>query len=125
MSDTNDNIFPPDGPDKTTRACIRVYNDHFRQSFNNLYGKVLLTYGVQTLSHEEKNILIKMVREFDGFKEDNDPNEEHDFGAIEMGGVKYFFKINYYDSNYEFRSEYPETVGLTRRVLTIMMACEY
>jgi len=32
------------------------------------------------------------VRAFDAFTNDNDPHGEHDFGAIDEGGVRCFWK---------------------------------
>jgi hypothetical protein len=37
------------------------------------------------------------VASLDGFTEDNDPYRERDFGAIELEGERYFWKIVYYD----------------------------
>ena len=56
---------------------------------------------------------------------DNDPYGEHDFGAIEVGGRKYFWKIDYYDPTFSWHSEDPTDPDKTRRVLTIMRADEY
>ncbi len=59
------------------------------------------------------------------FTEDNDPYGEHDFGSIERNDEKYFWKVSYYDQNYEYGSEDPADTTLTRRVLTLMHSSEY
>ena len=63
--------------------------------------------------------------EFNTFTEANDPYSEHDFGAVEMDGERYFFKIDYYDLAMEMGSEAAADPSLTRRVLTILRADEY
>lgn len=94
---------------------IAAKNDLCRTTF--FFCKVLLTKGVANSS--DKEAIITGVREFNNFNPDNDPYGEHDFGAIEVNGSKYFFKFDYYDSNYEFYQENGN------RVLTIMKASEY
>ena len=51
--------------------------------------------------------------------------QEHDFGAIEIDGDRYFWKIDHYDSLMVGGSEDPTDPGKTTRVLTIMRADEY
>jgi hypothetical protein len=62
---------------------------------------------------------------FDAFNQDNDPHDEHDFGAFEVGAHRFFWKIDYYDLTLQFGSEDPSDSTKTRRVLTIMLAEEY
>ena len=50
------------------------------------------------------------------------PHQEHDFGSIEEAGVRFFFKIDYFDRKTEFGSADP---AVTTRVMTIMLAEEY
>jgi hypothetical protein len=56
---------------------------------------------------------------------DNDPHHEHDFGAIDLHGEKWFWKFDYYSSDMRHGSDDPSDVNRTRRVLTIMAASEY
>jgi hypothetical protein len=65
------------------------------------------------------------VRTFADFSPDNDPHGEHDFGAIEQDGVRYFWKIDAYDRWMQFGSPDPADPSVTTRVLTIMRADEY
>ena len=97
------------------KTSIATKNDNFRKTF--LGGKVFLTPGVIESKSKEK--VINAVRTFDTFTQDNDPYFEHDFGKVNIDGEDYFFKIDYYDSNYECFQEDGN------RVLTIMRADEY
>lgn len=71
---------------------IRELNDAFRRSLTG--GRVVCTRGVAALAPEELAALLDQVRGFDAFTADNDPHREHDFGAVELGGVRYFWKID-------------------------------
>lgn len=106
---------------------IRALNDTMRRDIFNPteFGDVILTAGVGALSDTDRFALIDEVRCFEDFTEDNDPHGEHDFGAINFKGERYFWKIDYYDINLEFHSPDPASKELTRRVLTIMLAEEY
>ena len=50
------------------------------------------------------------------FTDDNDPHGEHDFGAIDEGGVRCFWKIEYYDRATEMGSPDPTDPAVTTRV---------
>ena len=104
---------------------IAAVNDQLRRSLPFVpksVGKFTLTPGVAY--HRALDEIILKVRAFNQFSEDNDPYGEHDFGAIEVDGGKFFWKIDYYDSDYEFGVEDP-TSSICRRVLTIMRTDEY
>lgn len=92
-------------------------NDLCRTTF--MFCKVLLTRSVADSPDRED--IITAVREFpeDQFTPNNDPYGEHDFGAFDVNGTKYFWKFDYYDSNYEGFQENGN------RVLTIMRSDEY
>ena len=70
-------------------------------------------------------MILARIRAFDDFDEDNDPHGEHDFGLIEDGDVRCFWKIDYYDSDMELMSPDPADASVTTRVLTVMLAEEY
>jgi hypothetical protein len=65
------------------------------------------------------------VRTFDAFAEENDPYGEHDFGAFDFDGQRFFWKIDYYNPPLEVHSEDPTDPSKTRRLLTVMLADEY
>ena len=102
---------------------IRALNDAFRRTF--VGGLVVITAGVEAMLADQRKSLLAKVRTFDDFTDDNDPHREHDFGAVDEGGVRYFWKIDYYDRATEFGSPDPADPAVTTRVLTIMRADEY
>lgn len=111
----------PDGHD---HGRIRELNDQFRtQGLGR--GSIMLTSGIQKKGGEFAVSAVKAVREFDEFSDDNDPWGEHDFGALELGNEKVFFKLDYYDPSLQKGSDNPANEGSTHRDLTIMLASEY
>jgi Protein of unknown function (DUF3768) len=102
---------------------IRALNDAFRRTF--VGGMILITAGVEAMPGEQRRSLLQKVRAFDAFTDDNDPHGEHDFGAIDEGDVRYFWKIEYYDRATEFGSSDPADPAVTTRVMSIMFADEY
>ncbi len=107
----------------TTSDRIRVLNDNFRSTL--MGGRVVVTPAVQELSAEANAALLQAVRSFSNFAKDNDPHGEHDFGAIELEGRTWFFKIDYYAPDLDGGSEDPADPSKTVRVMTIMRADEY
>ncbi|WP_245362109.1 DUF3768 domain-containing protein [Rhizobium sp. NXC14] len=106
-----------------TTATIRSLNDAFRR--NPTAGRAVITPGVSSLPHDRRLALLMAVVGFTAFDAGNDPYNEHDFGAVEQNGVSYFWKIDYYDLDYNMGSPDPANPHVTRRVLTIMRADEY
>jgi hypothetical protein len=102
---------------------IAELNDQFRRSLAG--GKVMITAGVDALPISIKATLIAHVRAFDAFGAENDPYGEHDFGAIDLHGRKFFWKIDTYAPDMLHGSEDPADPTKTVRVLTIMLAEEY
>jgi len=102
---------------------IRELNDELRRTFTG--GRVMLTAGVDALDRDTKARVLKAVQTFDAFDEDNDPHGEHDFVSVEIEGVTYFAKVDYYAPGLEQGSEDPSDPTKTIRVLTIMLAAEY
>ena len=86
----------------------------------------MVTRGIVALHpYIQGNILFE-VRRFNAFSEQNYPDGEHDFGAIDVDGAgKVFWKIYYYATYMRTGSADPASVALTSRVLTIMLAEEY
>ena len=107
----------------STIERIRELNDDFRRTF--VGGVVLITAGVEAMPDEQRRSLLAKVRAFNAFTEDNDPNGEHDFGAVDEGGVRCFWKIDYYDRATEMGSPDPADPAVTTRIMTILCAHEY
>ena len=98
----------------------QLLNDVFRKSLGQTgAGRVVMTSGVDGLPEEVKAKVLLAVRDFNDFDDGNDPYGEHDFGVIKLADQpKIYFKIDYYDANFEFG-------GDVNRLLTIMLAQEY
>ena len=107
-------------PTTETAARIAELNDQHRKS-----GRFIITQGVAALAPDQQLALARLVTEFSDFSEDNAPYHEHDFGAVDLDGVRYFFKIDYYGKQGDMGSICPEDPSLTKRVLTVMRADEY
>lgn len=111
--------------------AIAALNDALRRNFaiapERVPGpfQVLITAGVGTLDAVGFAALIAKVEAFDDFTAADDPHGEHDFGAIEHAGVRYFWKIDYYDLRLQAASPDPADPAITKRLLTIMRADEY
>lgn len=108
-------------PSKSDR--VRELNDKFRSTF--VGGVVTLTQGMEEQCRELKAEVLRRIREFKHFNEDNDPHGEHDFGSFNIGGSRFFWKIDYYDRDLLNGSEDPADTSKTTRVLTVMLAEEY
>ena len=111
--------------DNQRRVRIRDLNDTFRKTLDPTLGRVMLTAGVNALPSDVSATAIRNVAAFDAFDAANDPHGEHDFGSFDLAGDKFFWKIDYYDRNFEFGSDDPADTAKTSRVLTLMLAVEY
>jgi Protein of unknown function (DUF3768) len=100
-----------------TFASFIYENDH----------KWMITPEVSYLPQDQLEELVTKVREFDDFtsEAENDPYREHDFGKVAQDEVDYFWKINYYDLDFESCTVDPADPIKTRRVLILMKADEY
>jgi uncharacterized protein DUF3768 len=118
---------------KPTEQTLRVreLNDDFRKRTgfplgpHLANGQLVITRGVAAHGNEFINRAMAAVRAFVTFGPENDPYGEHDFGSFELDGEKLFWKIDAYDTNYEYGSPNPADPTVTRRVLTVLLAEEY
>jgi hypothetical protein len=104
---------------------IRALNDRLRQHLSVNDGTAIITVGVAALGNEAVARIFKTIAVYDDFCRDNDPYEEHDFGAFEADGHVIFFKIDYYDTTLTCHSTDRADPNVTHRVITIMLAEEY
>jgi len=102
---------------------IMKLNDLLRETLAG--GRVLLTHGILELGEEMVTRVLERVQNYDDFTEENDPHSEHDFGSFWYKGLKFLWKIDYYDEQYQMHSEDASDPSKTRRVLTVMLAHEY
>jgi hypothetical protein len=112
-----------DRPSMTKVARIRMLNDKNRQAYPN--ARVCFTVGITCLPRADQSAIAEIVQTFDTFNEDNEPHGEHDFGAFDYKGVRYFWKFDYYDLECDYGSEDPSDPRQTTRVLTVLRADEY
>jgi hypothetical protein len=77
---------------------IRDLNDQFRRTLDTSGGKRFMTRGIAALPFTDQAAILGKVMTFDAFTEDNDPHQEHDFGAFDHAGSRIFWKIDYYDA---------------------------
>lgn len=104
-------------------ATIMELNDAFRRTL--MGGRLVFTQGITGLPDHTVAQIISQLVTFDDFNEDNDPHGEHDFGQLEVDGIKVFFKIDYYDNAVRLGSPDPADPTVTTRVLTVLLAEEY
>jgi hypothetical protein len=123
---------------------IQIKNDQFRRNLienysnNEIAPSVFLAPGLveyydtdpvlfyavlaAVVTFSDENSTCKET-----FTEDNDPHHEHDIAFFEVRGKRFFFKIDYYDVNYEFHCGEENMLNdeLCRRVLTVGAASDY
>lgn len=113
---------------------IAAFNDQFRANFffpsfgpQPVPGHVLHTPGIASLPGPTQVEIWAQVSRFKAFSADNDPYNEHDFGALDVAPIgKVFWKIEYYgDNSCASGAEDPSDPHRSYRVLTIMLASEY
>ncbi|PPQ35568.1 Protein of unknown function [Rhodoblastus acidophilus] len=114
----------PEPDEGASAARVRELNDAFRQA-PHARGKLCLTRAIAAKSLSAQLAILHRVMTFDAFTEDNDPYQEHNFGAFEYDGEKIFWRIDYYDLACEYGSDDPSDPAQTTRVMTIMLASEY
>jgi hypothetical protein len=103
-------------------AAIAALNDTFRRAPGAGW---MVTAGVRGLGEAFLRQAFEAVVAFEAFDQGDDPWGEHDFGALEVGGQRLFWKIDYYDLKLVMASPDPADPLVTRRVLTLMLAEEY
>lgn len=109
---------------------IRELNDALRTSRDRtgaltLNGSLVITRGLVDMGHEFVASAVQAMRDFKDFTGDNDPWFEHDCGVMEVDGTSVIWKVDYFAPDLQHGSEAPWDAGVTRRVLTLMLASEY
>jgi hypothetical protein len=104
-------------------ARIRELNDAFRTTIGD--GKCAVSAGVSELGTSFAITAVAAARAFQDFTPDNDPEGEHDFGALMIEDQRLCWKIDYYDPTLRYGSRDPSDPAATKRVLTVMLAEEY
>lgn len=104
---------------------IAQLNDAFRSNPTNGAGRFVMTRSVIDLPSEIVACAVAVMTNFKDFTEDNDPYGEHDFGAFDIQGHKFFWKIDYYDETCTYGSENPADEEKTTRHLVLMLSSDY
>jgi hypothetical protein len=102
---------------QTRTSRIAALNDALRCHHRG--GRLLVTAGVIALADGALPLILDAIAGF------TDPYGEHDFGALEHGVERLFWKIDYYDRDMRYGSPDPADPAVTTRVLTVMLAGEY
>jgi hypothetical protein len=97
-------------------------DDRLRQNLGTGVETAVITIGVAALGDEAVARIVKTIAVYDDFCHENDPYQEHDFGAFDADGHTIFFKIDLYEEP-DVKDSNGEPV--VNRVLTIMLADEY
>lgn len=113
---------------------ITLFDDYMHSTetiFQTNSGIVKLSDNVSMLDADDKANLLRLFIHYDDFSIEgeephgDDPYGEHDFGVVDTNTGRYYFKIDYFDNNYEYHSPNKEFLTLTKRVLTVLEANEY
>jgi len=80
------------------RARIRDLNDGFRKTFAG--GKMVMTASVAALPEMVKASALAKLVNFDDFTPDNNPHGEHDFLSFEHCNRTFFWKCDYYNTEW-------------------------
>jgi hypothetical protein len=105
------------------RAKMRALNNDFRRTFRG--GRVMITAGVNALTHTVQQAVFQKIRAFDAFDDERDPWDNHGFVSVEHDGQTFFAKIDYYNRDLSGHSKDATDPNKTCRVMTIMLAEEY
>jgi len=118
--------------DRFRRAICGMLDHEDDQGLSIPSGRIVYTQGIDALGFVFLADVMKAVAAFSDFSEENDPNKERDFAALDVTSegqpapVKIFWKIDYYaDRKFEFGSEDPADLSKTVRVLTLLLPSEY
>lgn len=113
-------------------AIVAEQNDRFRSGWGadfTVPGRIVMTRGVAALPHEAQLQLMAKVMQFSEFTEDNDPWGIRDFGIVTVRAgdreVRVYWKIDLYDTAYEYGSDDAADITKTRRLLTLLLPEEY
>jgi hypothetical protein len=107
--------------DRRERIC--ALNDQLRR--NHRGGRLFVTRAIAQKGPAFVIAALEAVRRFDAFDDANDPYGERDFGALDLGGERLFWKIDYYDHSLTSAAVDPSSADGCVRVLTVMLAEEY
>lgn len=91
-------------------------NDEFRET-----ECIRVTQGICELDSSWIGRLDDAIRLFNTFDETDD---QHDFGAFEIDGLQFIWKIHCFDNDYKLPSPDKTDLTVTKRVLAVRLAEE-
>ena len=112
-------------------AIVAAQNDKFRRNIamegetDVPDGRVVITNGVEEQGPAFVVEALRKIAAFDDFTDDCDPDGWHTMGAVEVGPLSVWFKIDLYDPEYRYGSDAPTDPARTRRVLTVLFPHEW
>jgi hypothetical protein len=88
-------------------------------------GKMVMTAALAARSPEFLASVLRAVTAHDQFDPENDPDETHDFGSVEIEGESVWFKVDLFDLNYQYAAPDPADLARTARVLTLLFPADW
>lgn len=116
------------------KTLIQQKNDNFRMNLLEHASKeqrhFMPSPAIQHLYKTSPKDFYKVLEEamfYKGFTADNDPWGEHDMALFSYNGTRYFWKIEYYDKNFEGGVEDKHKLNdeICKRALILAEASEY
>lgn len=101
---------------------IRKLNDDFRKNLST--GYVYVTNEFHALPEEVKIKAIRKISHFNSFGDEVDPDNEHDFGFVQVNGIDIMFQIDCLKITSNQICSNPNTANNSRRILSIMLTKE-
>ncbi len=84
-----------------------------------------MTQGISALDPDVQLELTRKVAAFEAFDEGSDPHGWREMGVIKIANITVWFKIDLYDTQYQYGSPAPQDPAQTRRVMTLLLPSEY
>ena len=117
-------------------ALIARQNDRWRRAVcttppgmtgpDGLTGRVLFTRAVAARGPLFPLLCLAKIAGHETFDPEDDPDGRHDFGAVNVDGVRVWFKIDLYaDERMEWGTERPDDPSRTYRVMTVMLPSDW
>lgn len=110
-------------PNQLRKKKVIILNDNLRTTAQG--GHIVVTGGVSLLPMDIQIEISTAIQNTSEFPPDKDHYEEHDFGIVEVQGIKVIWKIDYYDHSMKLHSPDKSDPTVTNRVMTIMLESEY
>ena len=116
------------------KTLIQQKNDNFRKNVlkiaANDHNHFHPSPAIQHLYLTQPEQFFRLLEEvmfYTGFDEDNDPWREHDLAFFEFNDTRYFWKIEYFDKNFEYGVEDKDKLNdeVCKRRLILAEASEY